>query len=152
MKPPSMIFNASIFLVALFGPIQSYAADLSLVLVAAKNATIATISPEDVRRLYLGIPVMSGGQTIKPLINDTDKLLREVFMQQILFMSTDAYQRQTISRTYQTGEPPVPVYADTNSLFKALEANPKAVTYMLEQTAIASPEIKIIAKLWLGQD
>ena len=152
MKPPPSLFRAILLLISLLITTELYAAELNLVLVEAKNSSISSLSPEEVRRLYLGVPVMSGGQTIKPIINDTDNLLREIFMQQVLFMSTDVYLRQTISRTYRTGEAPFPTYTDTPSLLKALETNPNAVTYMLEQTAVASPQVKIITKLWHGQD
>ena len=152
MKPTPLVLKIAIFLLSLLAAAQSCAAELNLVLVAAKRSGIAQISAEDVRRLYLGIPLISGGQPVKPLINATDSLVREIFMQQILFMSADAYRRQTLSRTYRTGASPPPAYTDMPGLIGALRANPNAVTYMLYATAIATPELKIIGNLWHGQD
>lgn len=152
MNPAPLAWKIAIFLLTLLAAAQSYAADLDLVLVAARHSSIASMSAEDVRRLYLGVPLVSGDQSVKPLLNDTDPLLREIFMQQILFMSADAYQRQTISRTYRTGAPPPPTYTDMSELIKALKTDPRAVTYMLRSTAITAPDLKIIEQLWHGQD
>ena len=152
MKSPSLVLRAAIFLMTFLVAAQPYAAELNLVLVAAKRSSISQMSPEEVRRLYLGIPVVSGGQPVKPLINATDSLLREIFMQQVLFMSTDAYQRQILSRTYRTGATPFPVYTDMPKLIEALRADTNAVTYMLRATAIASPGVKVVVELWHGQD
>ena len=152
MKLPSLVLRAAIFLITFLAAAQPYAAELNLVVVAAKHSSISQMSPDEVRRLYLGVPVVSGGQTVKPLINDTDSLLREIFMQQVLFMSTDAYQRQSLSRIYRTGATPFPVYTDMPKLIEALRTDPHAVTYMLRETAIASPGVKVVAALWHGQD
>ncbi|MHB1676906.1 MAG: hypothetical protein ACYCSS_05125 [Sulfuriferula sp.] len=151
MKSSSIILKAVILLIS-FIAAQSYAVEPDLVLVAAKDSSIPQISPEEVRRLYLGIPVDSGGHLIKPLINATDSLVQEIFMQQVLFMSTEAYQRQNLSRTYRTGAIAAPVYTDMAALVAALKVNPNAVTYMLRVTALAQPDLKIIGDLWHGQD
>lgn len=127
------------------------AAELTLVLVAGAQSGISKISPEEVRRLYLGAPVVSGGRVLAPLRNETNSLLREVFMQQVLFMSTSAYERQILMNTYRTGATPPPVYTDVRQLTGALRADPQAVTYMFRETALATSGVKIIAQLWPGK-
>ncbi len=147
MKPPFFSLRV-IFFFMIFFAAQSHATGADLVLVATARSSISQLTPEEVRRLYLGIPVESGGQPVKPLINAIDNLTREIFMQEVLFMSMDAYQRQTLLRIHRTGAAPTPVYTDMPALLEALNADPDAVTYMLRATAVASSGVKIIGELW----
>ena len=138
-------------LTSLFGP-QAYAAKSVLVLVAVNHSVITQLTPEEVRRLYVGIPIEVGGHAIEPLVNASDSLLQEIFMQQVLFMSTEAYTRQNESGAYRKEVAKTPVYTEMPALIAALKANPYAVTYMLKVTAATLPDLKIIAELWRSEE
>ncbi len=144
-------FSIAVGLITIFTAVFATrlpAAELTLVLVAGEQSSISKISPAEVRRLYLGAPVVSGGRVLEPLRNETDSLLREVFMQQVLFMSTSAYERQILVRTHRTGAAPPPAYANARQLADALQTDPQAVTYMFRETALATSGIKIVTQLW----
>lgn len=124
-----------------------HAAEPQLVLVASTNSAVSELTAEDVRRLYLGIPIEVGGHALKPLRNNTDDLVQEVFMQEVMFMSTPAYERQILSRVYRQGGRSPPVFTEMNELVEALKQDPDAVTYMFRKSAMAMPSIKIIGEL-----
>lgn len=150
MKRLSVVLGLITIFTAVFAtPLP--AAELTLVLVASEQSGISRISPEEVRRLYLGAPVVSNGRVLRPLRNETDGLLREVFMQQVLFMSTPAYERQILMNTYRTGAAPPPLYTDVRQLTAALRADPQAVTYMFREAALATSGVTIVAQLWQGK-
>lgn len=131
---------------------QVFAAKLDLVLVTAYNAAVPKMSPDAVRHLYIGVPVEVAGHVIEPLINASDNLVLEIFMQQVLFMSSEVYIRQNSSRSSRKGDKPAQSYSEMPALVAALRANPYAVTYMLRSTAANFPELKILADLWRSEE
>jgi hypothetical protein len=133
-------------------PITMAAAELQLVLVASARSPIARLSPNEVRKLYLGIPFFVDGQTIKPLVNNSDEFLHEVFMQKTMFMSSKAYERQNLSRIFRLGGTRPLVYSDLDKLLVALKANPSTVSYMSASVARSNQDLKIISDLWQKQN
>lgn len=146
-----LLFIFAAILTGLYEPL-TYAAEKDLVLVAANNTEIKEMSPDEVRRLYIGVPIEVDGHHIDPLVNATNNLVQEIFMQQVLFMSTEVYMRRNVDFSYRKGEVPPQIYSNLPSLIAALKANRYAVTYMLRSTAVTIPELKIIAELWRDED
>ena len=115
-------------------------------IVVNAGSGITTISAKQVRRAYLGASIVLNGVEIKPLLNESNKLANEMFLQRIMFMSTEAYERQLISRSFQGGIRPK-VYENLPELLSALHKDNAAITFMLYQTAVDIPGIRIIGKL-----
>ncbi|MEK7716521.1 MAG: hypothetical protein AAB322_02075 [Pseudomonadota bacterium] len=118
-----------------------------LVLVAGGQSAAAVLSPEEVRKLYLGVAVTKDGKTFLPLCNHTDMVAYEVFMQKIMYMSGPAYERALITRLVRTMSSRPPEYAAERDLLQALAATPSAVTYMWADKAQAAG-LKVVAELW----
>jgi len=118
-----------------------------LVLVAGAQSPLTGLPATDVRRLYLGIPLAQDGREIVPLRNAADPAAREMFLQHVLYMSAQAYERQISSRLYRTGGNRIPEHSDQRTLIAALAADPWAVTYMLAESARREPAIKILGDL-----
>lgn len=133
-------------LALLCAALSGRAADARLVLVASAQSPIAQISVEEERKLYLGIPLLADGQRIQPVRNNTDPVTEEMFLQKIMFMSSQAYERQILSRVFRSGGPPPLVITDKSELIRTLLADRLAVTYMLRETAVATRGIKIVAE------
>lgn len=114
-----------------------------IVIVASAESGIKSMSIKEVRRAYLGASVVLNGVEVKPLLNQSDKLVAEMFLQKVLFMSADAYERQLISRAFR-GESSPKVYNDLADLLAALKTNSMAITFMSYDTAVATPGIRII--------
>jgi hypothetical protein len=125
-------------------PVQ--AADLRLVLVAGAQSPIRRISVEEERKLYLGLPLLVEGQPVQPVRNVSDRVTEEMFLQKVMFMSSQAYERQILSRVFRSGGNPPLVVTNQSDLIKTLLADRMAVTYMLREIAAATRGIKIVTE------
>lgn len=138
------------FIVILFAVLfvtpMAHAEEQRIAIVVNAVSGISTITAKEVRRAYLGASIVLNGVETKPLLNRSDKLAGEVFLQRIMFMSDEAYERQLISRTFQGGIRPK-AYESLPDLLAALHSDNAAITFMLYETAIKIPGIRIIGKL-----
>lgn len=128
------------------GPAWAWSAAPPLVLVASGQSPITRLTASEVRKLYLGLPLLVEGQTVKPLRNASDPLLTEMFMQRVMFMSSEAYERQILTRVFRAGGSRPPIYRQHQELLLALSRNPMAVTYMLRDQAAAIPALRIVGE------
>ncbi len=131
---------------ALLATLMVHAEEQRIAVVVSMRSGIKAISAKEVRRAYLGASIVLDGVEIKPLLNQSDKLAGEVFLQKVLFMSADAYERQVLARTFRGGSRPK-VYDDFSDLLDALIINNSAITFMLYEKAVNTPGIRIIFSL-----
>lgn len=122
--------------------------DLYLVLVSGVKSTIPVLSTEEMQQLYTVAPMFHNGKAIKPLLNYSDSFTQETFMRKVMHMSTQAYERQVMTKVFRAGGNRPPVYTSLVKLIGALKADPNAVSYMFSDEAGVHPEIKIISTLW----
>ena len=120
----------------------------TLVLVTASNSPVNKLPPGQFRKLFLDVPVKSNGQLLVPLINMSDDLLYEIFLQKVVYMSKRHYERMLISKTFRTGRPRPARFDNNEELVKALKTIPGAVSIMWEKTARKNREIKIVQVIW----
>ena len=144
VKPRRLLFA---FLFGAAFSLPAPADELRLVLVASAKSNVAGMMPAEVRRLYLGIPIIRDGKEIIPVLNTSDPMIQEVFLQRVLFMSAHAYVRQMTARVYRSGGNRIRNYNDFRNLVEALVEDPQSVTYMPYETASTLSGIKIIASL-----
>jgi hypothetical protein len=136
----------AILFAALLATPMAYAEEQRIAIVVNAESGITTISSKQVRRAYLGASIVLNGTEIKPLLNQTDQLATEVFLQKIMFMSAEAYERQLISRSFQGGIRPR-AYENLAVLLTALHSDNAAITFMPYETAINTSGIRIIGNL-----
>ena len=118
----------------------------SLVLVASAHSAIQRLSPDETRKLYLGVPMIVDSQRVRPLRNNTDPMVQEMFMQKVMFMSTPAYERQILSRVFRMGGTQPLVYAELRELLQALERDPAAVTYLPREQVTPRSGLKVVGE------
>jgi hypothetical protein len=141
----SLAFALLLGVIGLLGPRPADAAETKLVLVASARSPIAPISAADARRLYLGVPLVQDGHEVVPLRNVTDSATQELFLQRVLFMSAQAYERQMAGRVYRSGGNRLPEYAVQRELVDKLVTDPWAVTYMTLEAASSVPDLRIVS-------
>ena len=122
--------------------------DLSLVLVASDQSAIRALTPVETRRVYLGVPIIVNGQEIVPLRNRSSSVVDETFLQKVMFMSADAYERQMIGRVFRNGGNRIREFTDARQLVATLLANPDTVTYVKPDVAATTPGIRVVSQLW----
>lgn len=119
-----------------------------LVLVAGNTSPAVSLSQEEVRKLYLGVPVTKDGKTFLPLCNHTDKLAYEIFLQKVVFMSGPTYERALMSRLVRAASSfRPPEYATEQELLQAIASTPNTLTYMWADKAEAAG-LRIVMELW----
>ncbi len=119
-----------------------------LVLVSGALSNVPQLTPNEVRKLFLGVVLVKDGQRIEPLLNATEPLLNEVFLQKIIFMSGDNYQRQLNARIAATGDPRPQEYSDRWQLISALRTRPGSVSFMWNKDVRVQTGLKVIQELW----
>ncbi|MHB1093984.1 hypothetical protein [Thiobacillus sp.] len=121
-----------------------------MVLVAARGSDLGRLSPGDTRKLFLGVPVAAApsNDPMHPLRNASDPVLEEAFLQKVVFMSRDAYERALLIRAMRGGGSRPARFDSETALVDALLADKSAVTYMWADRAAAWPNLKVVAELW----
>ena len=122
----------------------------ALVLVTARDSALTAVSADQVRKAYLGVPIIVNGQRLQPLQNRSDELLDEVFLQKAVFLSRPAFERQLLSRVFRLGGQKPATYDDAAALLLNLRRTPGAVTYVWASTLAPNPDLRVVATLWTG--
>jgi hypothetical protein len=119
-----------------------------VVLVVRADSPVRDLSSVEVRKLFLGVPVLVDGKLLHPLRNRSDLRLDDIFLQQIVAMSQEAYDRQILVGLNRQGwvRP-----ADVGSVVRIIEdlyADPQAVSYMWLRDVEHNPRLKVLRTLW----
>lgn len=138
------------FLLAL-PPLSAAAEIRRLVLVTSAESNIPPLAPLEVQRVFLGVPVVKEGRSISGVRNLTDPLLYEVFLQNVIFMSSRTYERRLLANVFESGAPRPRASNTISDLVRTLDEQPDSVTYMWASTAEGTRGLKIVRELWQGR-
>jgi hypothetical protein len=142
---------ASMWLLAAISPVALANETRALVLVTRAGGSDVHLSAPEIRRLFLGLPVARHEHPLIAVINQTDSLLYQVFLQKILFMSAPLYERQLLTNVVrQSGHYPH-VYTDQRELLQALRTQPNTVTYMWRDQMDANSGLVVVTEIWQGR-
>jgi hypothetical protein len=144
--PMSRLLPPHFFWLISFYTLSATGAEQKLVLVTSAQSPISKLTTVETRRLYLGVPFQVNGRAITPLRNTSDPRLQEVFMQHVMYMATETYERQILNRVFRTGGQRPPTYSEPHELIQALNGNPLAISYLWHETALATPGLKIVGE------
>ncbi len=122
----------------------------TLVLAAGANSNVPPMTVQEARKLFLGIPVERNGVTVTPILNTSDPLLYEVFLQKVTYMSSPAYETQLVSTVFRMGGKRPRNFADAKTLVDALRKDPNSVTYLWQDQIQTLPGVKAVSVLWTG--
>jgi len=120
----------------------------TVVLIVNAGTNYAALDSVEVRKLFLGLPVIRNGHTLHALRNATDPRLDEIFLQNIVSMSDTTYERRVLTLTMQQGRTPPPSIQDKTRLFAELAADPNAVSFAWADDITASHNVKVMRVLW----
>lgn len=122
----------------------------SLVLVTHVGANNINLTNIEIRRLFLGLPVAQQQRRLIAVINRTESLLYQVFLQKVLFMSAPLYERQLLANVVRQSGIQPPVYTDQQALLRVLRTQPSTVTFMWQDQISAGSGVVVIAVIWQG--
>jgi len=127
------------------------AADKSVVLVANHQTNIEKLTPNDLKKVYLGLARKNGEVKIIPIRNHSDNVLHEVFLQHVIRMSSRYYERILTKMTLDSGVTRPKSFKSHNQLTKEIESNNNNITYMWSTQVENHPNLKVIQVIWRGE-
>jgi hypothetical protein len=123
-------------------------ADEQLVLIISADSSITQLDSLQLRKLFLGLTVRQNGNRLRPVLNETDPRVKEIFLQNIVSMSDITYDRSLLRLTLIQGQRQPTAYQDIGLLLKAVAADPSAVSYAWAKDVAHEPRIRILRVLW----
>jgi len=148
-----MILCRAIFLIGstllLPGPAYSASNIEDIAVVTGKQSEINELTFREVRKIYLGYPLVKNGSLVVPLINKSDPALYEAFVRKRLLMSPQSYQRYLISRVFQLGGKPPKVFLASSELNGHIEKNQDSITYIWFKDAEKRSDLRIVSHIQL---
>jgi hypothetical protein len=100
-----------------------------LVIVVDESSPIRSISVADVRRRFLGIPLAVDGVEVIPVRNLSNTDFYEVFLQRVLFMSAQSYERRMLNKIFRDGGDRILAVTSIVELSRALHDDPRRISF-----------------------
>jgi hypothetical protein len=123
-------------------------ADDALVLIVGADSKVDQLDSLQVRKLFLGMTVTYGGDRLRPLLNDADSRVRDIFLQNIVSMTDMTYDRRILRLALQGGRSLPTIFKDKVELINAVAADPTAVSYAWAKDVQHDRRIRILRVLW----
>lgn len=139
---------ATALLVTLLAAAAPVLAAEQLVLIVSADSKVEQLDSHEVRKLFLGLTVIHNGDRLRPVLNETDDRVQEIFLQNIVSMSETTYDRSVLRLALIQGQVKPTAYKDIALLKKAVVADATAVSYAWEKDVLHDPQIKILRVLW----
>ena len=124
----------------------------NLLLVAGGDSQLDVLTHAEVRKVFLGVPVTRGQVRLRPLLNFSDPLATNIFLQQVIFMSERKYERQLLSRVFRLGDQRPREYEDIDLLVKNLRNTAGSVTFMWSDQFESYTGLKSLGVLWTSSN
>jgi hypothetical protein len=128
-------------------PIRAFA-DAEVVLIVGVRSDIEQLDSLLVRRLFLGLTVTQNGSRLRPLLNESDAQIKELFLQNIVSMSDSTYDRYVLRLSLLQGRTQPTVYKSESALIDAVAADPTAVGYAWAKDVARDPRVRILRVVW----
>jgi hypothetical protein len=130
------------------GPAGAMADNDSVVLVTAEPDPDLSLVSVEVRKLFLGFTILHEGNALRPILNRSDELLDKIFLQHVIAMSAEAYERRVLSMSLRQGRPrPTEVYT-RDELIRGLLEIPHSVSFAWQSDVRDLPGIRAVRTLW----
>src|ERR1700692_1935126 len=86
-------------------------ADETLVLIVSADSKVDQLDSLEVRKLFLGMTVVHNGDRLRPLLNEAEPRLKDVFLQNVVSMTDMTYDRRILRLALQGGRSLPAVFA-----------------------------------------
>ena len=141
-------FTATAVLLTLLAAAMPAFAGEQLVLVVSADSKVEQLDSLELRKLFLGLTVTHNGSRLRPVLNETDARVKEIFLQNIVSMSDITYDRRLLRLALIQGQTQPAVYKDIAQLIEAVAADPSAVSYAWAKDVGHDARIRILRVLW----
>ena len=139
---------ATAVLVTLLTASRPVSAAEQLVLIVSADSKVEQLDSLEVRKLFLGLTVTHNGDRLRPVLDEADARVKEIFLQNIVSMSDTTYDRNVLRLALIQGQIKPIAYKDIALLINAVIADPTAVSYAWAKDVAHDSRIKILRVLW----
>jgi len=148
-----MIFKYSLIIfVLLSNSSVAYAEELRLLLITKENFKPLVFDKNELRRLFLGVPVYRNGKALQPLINKSEDLCYQVFLQSTLGMSQKRYERSLVSGVYRQGAKTPEIYTNFKKLLGDLNKKENAISFYYDHGQPIDKSLNIVQEIWISDE
>jgi hypothetical protein len=119
-----------------------------LVLIVSADSKVEQLDSLEVRKLFLGLTVIHNGDRLRPVLDEADARVKEIFLQNIVSMTDTTYDRNVLRLALIQGQIKPIAYKDIALLINAVIADPTAVSYAWAKDVAHDSRIKILRVLW----
>src|SRR5262245_46099314 len=142
------VWRTLLLLALLAGSRGLHSADRQVVLVVSAAGPVQQLEPIEVQKLFLGLPVVRDNHPLRPVRNQSDDQLSNVFLQYVVAMSQSAYDRRILTQVLQQGRPRPLELRTSAQVLEMLAADRFAVSYLWLRDVPANPRMRILRVLW----
>lgn len=136
------------FILLLLSAAMPAVAGEELVLIVNARGDVDQLDSPLVRRLFLGLTVTQHGNRLRPVLNEADPQIKELFLQNIVSMSDSTYDRYVLRLSLLQGRTQPTVYRTSVQLINAVAADPTVVGYVWAREVAHDHRVKILRVLW----
>jgi hypothetical protein len=119
-----------------------------LVLIASADSRVEQLDSLEVRKLFLGLTVTHEGLRLRPMLNESDVQIKNIFLQNVVSMSEITYDRHLLGMALKQGRSQPGIYRDTAQLYAAVAADPAAMSVAWLRDVERNPRLKVLRVLW----
>jgi hypothetical protein len=119
-----------------------------LVLIVSADSKVEQLDSLELRKLFLGLTVTHNGNRLRPVLNEADPRVNEIFLQNVVSMSDVTYDRRLLRLALIQGQTQPTAYKDIALLIKAVAADPSAVSYAWAKDVAHDTRVRILRVLW----
>jgi hypothetical protein len=141
-------FAATAVFLALLTAATPALAGEQLVLIVSADSKIEQLDSLEVRKLFLGLTVAHEGNRLRPVLNEADDRVKEIFLQNVVSMSDSTYDRRLLRLSLIQGQTQPTAYKNITLLINSVAADPSAVSYAWAKDVAHEPRIRILRVLW----
>ena len=139
---------AAAFILLLLSAVLPAFAGEELVLIVSTHSDVEQLESPLIRRLFLGLTVTQHGTRLRPVLNEADPKIKQLFLQNIVSMSDSTYDRYVLRLTLLQGRTQPTVYRSGVELINAVAADPTIVGYVWARDVAHDPRIRILRVVW----
>jgi hypothetical protein len=141
-------FTATAVLLTLLTAATPALAGEQLVLIVSAASKIEQLDSLEVRKLFLGLTVTHNGNRLRPVLNESDDRVKQIFLQNIVSMSDITYDRRLLRLSLIQGQTQPTAYKNITLLINSVAADPSAVSYAWAADVAHETRIRILRVLW----
>ena len=119
-----------------------------VVLVVRADSHVTSLDAVTVRKLFLGLPVLTDGVPLRPIVNRSEPLLERIFLQHMVGMTSEAYDRQILIGINRQGRLPPAQMTESARVLRELHSDPYAVSFLWRHAAAADSQLRVVRVLW----